>query len=101
MLTCLAQIVVLLRQLLRTQHDQSSVARILLVCIGWQAVLDVLLCLGHIYFSLGTVDPGSNSIFCSDSSIIIRAKSSGVPVMQGNEEPNLNIYRIIIVHTLF
>jgi hypothetical protein len=51
MLTCLAQIVVLLRQLLHTQH-QSSVARVSLVCIGWQAVLDALLCLGHIYLSL-------------------------------------------------
>jgi hypothetical protein len=100
MLTCLAQIVVLLRQLLHTQH-QSSVARVSLVCIGWQTVLDALLCLSHIYLSLGTVDPDSNSIFCSDSSIIIRAKSSGVPVMRGNEEPNLNIYRIIILYTLF
>lgn len=51
MLTCLAQIVVLLRQLLHTQH-QSSVARVSLVCIGWQAVLDALLCLTHIYLSL-------------------------------------------------
>ena len=51
MLTCLAQIVVLLRQLLHTQH-QSSVSRVSLVCIGWQAVLDALLCLGHIYLSL-------------------------------------------------
>jgi hypothetical protein len=51
MLTCLTQIVVLLRQLLHTQ-SQSSVIRVSLLCIGWQTVLDALLCLIHIYLSL-------------------------------------------------
>jgi len=51
MLTCLTQIVVLLRQLLHTQH-QSTATRVSLLCIGWQTVLDALLCLGHIYLSL-------------------------------------------------
>mmetsp|Transcript_40928 Transcript_40928/g.57572 ORF Transcript_40928/g.57572 Transcript_40928/m.57572 type:complete len:485 (-) Transcript_40928:149-1603(-) len=51
MLTCLTQIVVLLRQLLHTQHH-SGATRVSLLCIGWQAVLDALLCLSHIYLSL-------------------------------------------------
>ena len=51
MLACLAQIVVLLRQLLHTQH-QSTATRVSLLCIGWQTVLDALLCLCHIYLSL-------------------------------------------------
>jgi transmembrane E3 ubiquitin-protein ligase len=51
MLTCLAQIIVLLRQLLHTQH-QSTATRVSLLCIGWQTVLDALLCLGHVYLSL-------------------------------------------------
>jgi hypothetical protein len=51
MLTCLTQIVVLLRQLLHTQ-SQSSAIRVSLLCIGWQTVLDALLCLIHIYLSL-------------------------------------------------
>lgn len=51
MLTCLTQIVVLLRQLLHTQ-SQSTATRVSLLCIGWQTVLDALLCLCHIYLSL-------------------------------------------------
>ena len=51
MLTCLTQIVVLLRQLLHTQA-QSAATRVSLTCIGWQTVLDALLCLAHIYLSL-------------------------------------------------
>ena len=51
MLTCSTQIVVLLRQLLHTQ-SQSSAIRVSLLCIGWQTVLDALLCLIHIYMSL-------------------------------------------------
>lgn len=51
MLTCLTQIMVLLRQLLHTQA-QSAATRVSLLCIGWQTVLDALLCLGHIYLSL-------------------------------------------------
>jgi hypothetical protein len=51
MLICLAQIIVLLRQLLHTQH-QSTATRVSLLCIGWQTVLDALLCLGHVYLSL-------------------------------------------------
>jgi hypothetical protein len=51
MLTCLTQIVLLLRQLLHTQA-QSAATRVSLLCIGWQTVLDALLCLIHIYLSL-------------------------------------------------
>jgi hypothetical protein len=51
MLTCLTQIVLLLRQLLHTQA-QSAAVRVSLLCIGWQTVIDALLCLVHIYLSL-------------------------------------------------
>jgi hypothetical protein len=51
MLTCLTQIVVLLRQLLHTQA-QSAATRVSLLSIGWQTVLDALLCLAHVYLSL-------------------------------------------------
>lgn len=51
MLTCLTQIVLLLKQLLHTQA-QSAATRVSLLCVGWQAVLDALLCLAHIYMSL-------------------------------------------------
>ena len=50
-LTCLAQIALLLRQLLFTQ-SQSAATRVSLLCIGWQTVLDAMLCLVHIYQSL-------------------------------------------------
>jgi len=50
-LTCLAQIALLLRQLLFTQA-QSAATRVSLLCIGWQTVLDAMLCLVHIYQSL-------------------------------------------------
>lgn len=51
MLTCLTQIVLLLRQLLHSQA-QSAATRVSLLCVGWQTVLDALLCLVHIYLSL-------------------------------------------------
>eukprot|EP00586_Coscinodiscus_wailesii_P010005 CAMPEP_0172513466 /NCGR_PEP_ID=MMETSP1066-20121228/252708_1 /TAXON_ID=671091 /ORGANISM="Coscinodiscus wailesii, Strain CCMP2513" /LENGTH=541 /DNA_ID=CAMNT_0013293743 /DNA_START=30 /DNA_END=1655 /DNA_ORIENTATION=+ len=51
MLTCLTQIVVLLRQLLHTQA-QSAASRVSLLCVGWQAVLDAILCIGHILLCL-------------------------------------------------
>lgn len=51
MLVCLAQIIVLLRQLLHSQ-SQSAATRVSMVSIGWQTVIDGLLCLGHIYLSL-------------------------------------------------
>jgi transmembrane E3 ubiquitin-protein ligase len=51
MVTCLTQIVLLLRQLLHTQA-QSAATRVSLMCIGWQTVVDALLCLVHIYLSL-------------------------------------------------
>jgi len=51
MFTCLTQIVLLLRQLLHSQA-QSAATRVSLLCIGWQTVLDGLLCLIHIYLSL-------------------------------------------------
>mmetsp|Transcript_738 Transcript_738/g.810 ORF Transcript_738/g.810 Transcript_738/m.810 type:complete len:1236 (+) Transcript_738:144-3851(+) len=51
MTICLTQIVLLLRQLLHTQA-QSVATRVSLLCIGWQTVVDALLCLVHIYLSL-------------------------------------------------
>ena len=51
MLACLVQIVVLLRQLLHTQ-SQSAATRVSLLSVGWQTVVDALVCLAHIYLSL-------------------------------------------------
>ena len=51
MLACLIQIVVLLRQLLHTQ-SQSAAIRVSLLSVGWQTVVDALVCLAHIYLSL-------------------------------------------------
>ena len=51
MLVCLTQIMILLRQLLHSQA-QSAATRVSLLCIGWQTVVDALICLAHIYLSL-------------------------------------------------
>lgn len=51
MIVCLTQILILLRQLLHSQ-SQSTATRVSLLCIGWQTVIDALLCLAHIYLSL-------------------------------------------------
>jgi hypothetical protein len=51
MLTCLMQIVILLRQLLHTQ-SQSIASNVSLLCIGWQALLDAILCISHIFLCL-------------------------------------------------
>ena len=51
MLTCLTQIVILLRQLLHTQ-SQSVASNVSLLCIGWQTVLDAILCISHIFLCL-------------------------------------------------
>ena len=51
MLICLAQIGVLLRQLLHTQA-QAAAVRVSVIGIGWQAVIDALVCIMHVYFSL-------------------------------------------------
>lgn len=51
MLVCLVQIVLLLRQLLHSQ-TQSAAIRVSMICIGWQTVLDALVCLFHIYLCL-------------------------------------------------
>jgi len=47
MLACLTQIVLLLRQLLHTQA-QSAATKVSMICIGWQAIIDAMLCVGHI-----------------------------------------------------
>jgi len=47
MLACLTQIVLLLRQLLHTQA-QSAATKVSMICIGWQAIIDAMLCIGHI-----------------------------------------------------
>jgi len=51
MLVCLTQIMILLRQLLHSQA-QSAATRVSLLTIGWQTMIDALICLTHIYFSL-------------------------------------------------
>jgi hypothetical protein len=51
MLTCLTQIVILLRQLLHTQ-TQSVASNVSLLCIGWQTVLDAIICICHIFLCL-------------------------------------------------
>eukprot|EP00980_Cylindrotheca_fusiformis_P006491 scaffold1378_cov137-Cylindrotheca_fusiformis.AAC.4 len=51
MLTCLSQIVLLLRQLLHTQA-QSAAPKVSLLCVGWQAILDGVICLIHIFLSM-------------------------------------------------
>jgi hypothetical protein len=51
MLTCLTQIVVLLRQLLHTQ-SQSAATRVSLIALGWQTVIDAMLCVTHIFLCL-------------------------------------------------
>jgi len=51
MITCLIQIVVLLRQLLHT-GAQSVATRVSLLCIGWQTVLDAMMCIEHMLLSL-------------------------------------------------
>jgi len=50
-LVCLTQMLVLLRQLLHSQ-SQSAATRVSLLCVGWQTVIDALMCLVHIYLSL-------------------------------------------------
>ena len=50
-LVCLAQIVLLLRQLLHSQGS-SAATRVSLLGIAWHTVIDALLCLGHVYLSL-------------------------------------------------
>lgn len=47
MVTCLAQTVVLLRQLIHSQ-SQSAAVRVSLISVGWQTVLDAILCVEHI-----------------------------------------------------
>jgi hypothetical protein len=51
MIVCLTQIMMLLRQLLHSQSP-SAATRVSLLCVGWQTVIDALICLAHIYFSL-------------------------------------------------
>ncbi|GKZ00441.1 hypothetical protein MPSEU_000996700 [Mayamaea pseudoterrestris] len=51
MLVCLTQILILLRQLLYSQ-SQSAATKVSLLCVGWQTVIDALVCLAHIYLSL-------------------------------------------------
>jgi hypothetical protein len=51
MLVCLAQIMILLRQLVHSQA-QSVATRVSLLSIGWQTVIDALMCFAHIYLSL-------------------------------------------------
>lgn len=61
-LTCFIQIILLLRQLLHTQA-QAAATRVSLLCIGWQTVLDAILCLVHIFFSL-TMAPVFTAFAC-------------------------------------
>ena len=51
MIACLTQIVILLRQLLHTQAH-SVASNVSLLCIGWQTILDAMLCISHIFLCL-------------------------------------------------
>jgi hypothetical protein len=51
MLVCLTQILILLRQLIYSQ-SQSAATKVSVMCVGWQSVIDALMCLAHIYLSL-------------------------------------------------
>lgn len=51
MLICLTQMLVLLRQVLHSQ-SASAAARVSLLSVGWQTLLDALMCIMHIYMSL-------------------------------------------------
>ncbi len=51
MLLCLAQIVLLLRQLLHSQSNFLA-SRVSMLTIGWQCVLDAIWCMVHILFCL-------------------------------------------------
>lgn len=98
MLNCLMQIVLLLRQLLHTQA-QGAAIKVSLVCIGWQAVLDAILCLTHVYLSvimpfaftaLASVAFFKLLIFCvvelKFMAIVLQARNSNTP---GNSAENL------------
>jgi len=50
MLTCLTQAFILHRQLLHIQ-SQSVASNVSILCIGWQAVIDAILCIGHFLLS--------------------------------------------------
>lgn len=51
MVACLAQTVFLLRQMIYSQA-QSAAVRISLLTVGWQTVLDAILCIEHIFLCL-------------------------------------------------
>jgi hypothetical protein len=51
MVVCLAQTVFLLRQMIHSQA-QSAAVRISLITVGWQTVLDAILCIEHIFLCL-------------------------------------------------
>lgn len=51
MLLCLAQIVLLLRQLLHSQSNFLA-SRVSMLTIGWQCILDAIWCMVHILFCL-------------------------------------------------
>lgn len=61
MLATLCQIVVLLRQII---YGQSSMAvtRVSVLCVGWQTVIDALMCIEHIMLCL--MVPPVNTAFC-------------------------------------
>ena len=51
MVACLAQTVFLLRQLIHSQ-PQSAAVKVSLISVGWQTVLDAILCIEHILLCL-------------------------------------------------
>jgi hypothetical protein len=109
MLVCLTQILVLLRQLLHSQ-GQSTASRVSLLCIGWQTLLDALLCLAHIYMSL-SIQPLFSAIasvaffkmliFCviemKYMAIIIQARNSS----NGGQSTDVLRRQIAMLHLRF
>lgn len=51
MIACLAQTVFILRQMIYSQA-QSAAVRVSLITVGWQTVLDAILCIEHIFLCL-------------------------------------------------
>jgi transmembrane E3 ubiquitin-protein ligase len=109
MIVCLTQILILLRQLLHSQA-QSTATRVSLLCVGWQTIIDALMCLAHIYLSLA-VQPLFTAfasvaffkllIFCviemKYMAIIIQARNSS----NGGQPADVLRHQVAMLHLRF
>ncbi|GAX26600.1 hypothetical protein FisN_21Lh067 [Fistulifera solaris] len=109
MLICLTQMLVLLRQVLHSQ-GVSAATRVSILCVGWQTLLDALLCIMHIYMSL-SIQPLFSAfasvaffkllIFCviqmKYMAIIIQARNSS----NGGQPMDVLRRQIALLHVRF